>query len=60
MLRTAEFELRARNMGVTEEAFIAQKVAIWEGMHAAEKSGDRIGVSIPHLTLFWRLFCHCC
>ncbi|PUU83371.1 hypothetical protein B9Z19DRAFT_1119451 [Tuber borchii] len=46
MLRTVEFELRARNMGVTEKALIAQKVAIWEGMYAAEQSGDSIGVGI--------------
>ena len=30
--RTAEFKLRARSMGITGEKFIAQKVAIWEGM----------------------------
>ena len=44
--RNAEFELRARSMGITEEKFIAQKVAIWEGMWAARQSGDHIGVSI--------------
>jgi len=44
--RTAEFELRARTMGITEERFIAQKVAIWEGMWAAEQDHDDIGVSI--------------
>jgi len=30
-LRAAEFELRARNMGITEEALVAQKVAIGRG-----------------------------
>ena len=45
-LRTAEFELRAKSMGITGEESIAQKVAIWEGMWAAQQSGDDIGVSI--------------
>ena len=38
--------MRAKNMGITKEKFIAQKVAIWEEMWAARKSGDDIGVSI--------------
>ena len=42
----AEFELRAKSMGITGEKFITQKVAIWEGMRAAQQSGDDIGVSI--------------
>jgi len=52
MLRTAEFELRARNIGITEEALVAQKVAIWEGIYASEHSGDSIGASILYLTKF--------
>ena len=44
--RTVEFELRARSMGITEESLVAQKVAIWEGMWAAEQNRDDIGVSI--------------
>jgi len=44
--RTAEFESRARSMGITDENLIAQKVAIWEGMWAAQQSGDSVGVSI--------------
>ena len=55
MLRTAEFELRARSMGIMKEALIAQKVVIWEGMYAAEQGGDSIGVSIPHSAPFRRL-----
>ncbi|KAG0633643.1 hypothetical protein HOY80DRAFT_1026243 [Tuber brumale] len=42
MLRTVEFELRAREMGITERVLVDQKVAIWEGMRAAEQSGDSI------------------
>ncbi|KAG0642344.1 hypothetical protein HOY80DRAFT_642908 [Tuber brumale] len=41
-LRTAEFELRARNMGITGERSVAEKVAIWEGMWAAEQAGNDI------------------
>ena len=48
ILRTANFELRAMNMGITEKELIAQKVAIWEGMYAAEQSGDSIEVSITY------------
>jgi len=47
MLRTAEFELRARNMGITEDALVVQKVAIWEGMWVAKQNGKDIEVSIP-------------
>ncbi|CUS14192.1 unnamed protein product [Tuber aestivum] len=43
MSRAAELELRARNMGITEETLIAQKVKIWEGMCAAKRSGDSVG-----------------
>jgi len=45
-LRTAGFEQRARNMGITEKGLVAEKVAIWEGMHTAEQSGDGTGVTI--------------
>ena len=55
--RAAGFELRAKNMGITEEKFVAQKVAIWEGMWAAKLNGDDIGVSIlysaPFRGLWW-------
>jgi len=44
--RLAEFELRAKNMGITEEKLVAQKVAIWEGMWAAKQNGNDIEVSI--------------
>jgi len=39
-------------MGITEETLVAQKVMIWEGMHAAEESGDSIGVSPPYRAPF--------
>jgi len=56
-LRTAEFELRAKNMGIAEEKLVAQKVAIWEGMWASKHSGDYIEVSIlyssPHCRSYW-------
>lgn len=51
-LRTAEFELLARNMEITEEVLVAQKVAIWEGMWAAEQSGEDIEVSILYAPIF--------
>ncbi|PUU74415.1 hypothetical protein B9Z19DRAFT_1133339 [Tuber borchii] len=41
--RAAEFELRAKNMGITEAKFVAQKVAIWEGMWTTKQNGDDIG-----------------
>ncbi|PWW73247.1 hypothetical protein C7212DRAFT_346977 [Tuber magnatum] len=41
--RIAGFQLRARKKGITEEALVSQKVAIWEGMHVAKQSGDSIG-----------------
>ncbi|KAG0633640.1 hypothetical protein HOY80DRAFT_1104095 [Tuber brumale] len=40
ILRTVAFELRARDMGITEKALVDEKVAIWEGMSAAEQNGD--------------------
>ena len=55
LLRTAEFELRARNMGIIEKSLIAQKVMIWEGIYGAEQSGDSIGVSIHFSSPFRRL-----
>ena len=50
--RAARFASRVRNMGITEETLVAQKVMIWEGMHAAEESGDSIGVSPPYRAPF--------
>ena len=50
--RAAKFELRAQNMGITEARFVAQKVAIWEGMWATKQNGDDIGVSAPYSALF--------
>ena len=44
-LRTGEFELRAKNIRITEAKFVAQKVAIWEGMWAAKQNGNDIDVS---------------
>ena len=52
--RATEFELHARNMGITEEKFVAQKVAIWEGLWAAKQRGDDIGVSILYSAFFRR------
>ncbi|KAG0644643.1 hypothetical protein HOY80DRAFT_1110386 [Tuber brumale] len=43
--RLDEFELRARSMGITRKALVAQKVTIWEGMYAAKESGDSINVA---------------
>ena len=53
-LRAAEFESHARNMGITEPKFVAQKVAIWEGMSAAKQNGDDIGVSTVYSAPFRR------
>lgn len=39
-------------MGITEERFVAQKVAIWEGTWAAKQSGDDIEVSILYSASF--------
>ncbi|KAG0642336.1 hypothetical protein HOY80DRAFT_1036897 [Tuber brumale] len=50
-LRAAEFELRARNMGITGERSVAEKVAIWEGMWAAEQAGNDIQVGAPYFPL---------
>ena len=51
---TAEFELRARSIGITEAKFVAQKVAIWEGMWAAKQNGDEIGVGTLYSAPFER------
>ncbi|PUU83366.1 hypothetical protein B9Z19DRAFT_1144587 [Tuber borchii] len=40
MLRTAEFERRARSMGIAEEGLVAQKVAIWQG-HSLNSGGSQ-------------------
>ncbi|PUU72822.1 hypothetical protein B9Z19DRAFT_1136613 [Tuber borchii] len=53
--RAAEFELRAKSMGITEAKLVAQKVAIWEGMFAARQNDDDIGVSALYSALFRRL-----
>jgi len=45
-LRTAQFELRAKNLGIVGEKLIAEKVAIWEGLWTTRQIGDDIGVSI--------------
>ncbi|KAG0633641.1 hypothetical protein HOY80DRAFT_603555 [Tuber brumale] len=45
MSRAVEFELRARDMGITERALVDEKVAIWEGMSAAEQKGDSVEYS---------------
>lgn len=54
-LRTAEFEVRAKNMGITEVEFVAQKVAICEGMWVARQNGDDIRVNIIYSVPFRRL-----
>ena len=54
-LRTTEFELRAREIGITEESLIAQKVKIWEGMWDARQHGDDIQVSILYPVSFERI-----
>lgn len=50
--RAAEFELRARGMGISDENLVAQKIAIWEGMWVAKQHGDNVGVSIVFFILF--------
>ncbi|KAG0135489.1 hypothetical protein HOY82DRAFT_536663 [Tuber indicum] len=52
MLRSAEFGLRARDMGITERVLVDEKVAIWEGMWAAEQNGDIIDVGILYTIPF--------
>ena len=54
-LRTAKFRQRAKNMGITEDALISQKVAIWEGIWVAEQNREDIQVSIHYSVLFLRL-----
>ncbi|KAG0642341.1 hypothetical protein HOY80DRAFT_998594 [Tuber brumale] len=54
--RTAEFELRAKKMGITGDESIAEKVAIWEGMWVAEQTGNDIQVGTPFsITARYRL-----
>jgi len=43
MSRGAGFELRTRSIGITEEALVAQKVAVWEGIDVAKQSGTVSG-----------------
>ncbi|PUU83359.1 hypothetical protein B9Z19DRAFT_1061050 [Tuber borchii] len=45
--RTAEFELRAKSMGITGEKSVAQRVAIWEGMGLPNRA-----VTISELVFF--------
>lgn len=52
-LRTVGFERRARNMGITEEALVAQKAVIWEGMWTAEQNGRDIEVSTLYSAPVW-------
>ena len=60
-LRTAQFELRAKNLGIVGEKLVAQKVAIWEGMCSDKQIGDDIGVSILCSVLFFPgLSWNCC
>ena len=53
-LRTAQFELRAKNLGIVGEELVVQKVAIWEGMWTAQQIGDDVGVSLLCFVLFLR------
>jgi len=53
--RIAEFESRARSMGITGEEAIAQKVAIWEGMWTAKQSRNESEVSTLYSGLLRRL-----
>ena len=59
ILRTAQFELRAKNLGIIGEKLVGQKVAIWEGMWAAQQIGDDVGVSILCSVLFCWLSWDC-
>jgi len=53
--RIAEFEWRARSLGITGEEAIAQKVAIWEGMWAAKQRGNETEVSTVYSVITSRL-----
>ncbi|KAG0135495.1 hypothetical protein HOY82DRAFT_536670 [Tuber indicum] len=44
--RTASFRLRAERMGITDAAWVGEKLAIWEGMWVDKEEGNSIGVSI--------------
>jgi len=59
-LRIAEFKQRAGNMGITQDELVSQKVAIWEGMWAAEQNGEDIKVSIIYSTLSLKLWSEYC
>lgn len=50
-LRAAAFMMRANEMGITDTALIAEKLAIWEGIWGDKEKGDSIGVSILFLSL---------
>ena len=39
-----------------EKGLVTEKVAIWEGMYAAEQSGDSTGVTILY-SAYYRSFC---
>ena len=43
--------MRANEMGITDTALIAEKLAIWEGIWGDKEKGDSIGVSILFLSL---------
>jgi len=51
-LRTIESGPRSDSMETTEEELVAQKVAIREGMRAAQQSGDLVGVSVLYSVLY--------
>lgn len=44
--RAAAFMMRAKEMGITDAALIADKLVIWEGIWGDKEKGDSIGVSI--------------
>ncbi|RPB00357.1 hypothetical protein L873DRAFT_1805114 [Choiromyces venosus 120613-1] len=46
LLRITEFEVRAKNMGITEQELIEEKIKIWEGMWDAKDKGDSIAVGL--------------
>jgi len=50
----AEFELGARNMGITEGVLTTRKVPIWEEVWAAKHDGEDIEASILHSLLYFR------
>lgn len=58
--RTARFEQRARDMGMTGEALVAQKVKIWEGTRVAKQNGEDIEVGVPCSASIWSVKWGCC